>query len=82
MKQYTTVYHIEFGKGYILSVKYRRGNNLFFCYFPKAKAYDFTTERELSIGSGNITLKKQIRSSKSSEMSIEDAITSLFSGMG
>ena len=82
MKQYTTVYHIELGKGYILSTKYRKGNNLYMCYFPKKKAHDFTTEKELLSGLGEITLTKQIKSSKSSELSIEDAISSLFSGMG
>ena len=82
MKQYTTVYHTAYGKGYILSIQYRRDNSLCMCYFPKHKQHDFITEKELLSGQGEITLKKVNRPPKNSEMSLEDAISSLFSGMG
>ena len=82
IKQFTTVHHIQWGKGHIVSIQYRRNNNLIMCYFPKHKETDFVTERELRSGVGEVTLTKVTRRPKDSEMSLEDAISSLFSGMG
>ena len=82
IKQFTTVYHIQWGQGHIVSIQYRRNNNLIMCYFPKHKETDFVTERELRSGVGEVTLTKVTRSSKTSEMSLEDAISSLFTSTG
>ena len=82
IKQFTTVHHIQWGKGHIVSIQYRKQNNLIMCYFPKENKHDFVTERELRSGVGEVTLTKVARRSKDSEMSLEDAISSLFSGMG
>ena len=82
IKQFTTVYHIQWGKGHVVSVKYRNRNNLVMCYFPKQNQHDFVTEKELRSGVGEVTLKKVTRSSKDSEMSLEEAISSLFTSTG
>ena len=82
IKQFTKVYHIQWGQGHVVSVQYRKDNNLIMCYFPKHKQTDFVTETELRSGSGEVTLTKVTRSARDSEMSLEDAISSLFSGMG
>ena len=80
IKQYTTVYHDQYGKGHILNVKYRRADNLLFCSFGKGK-YGFTTEKQLRRGDGEITLTPQSGNDKGAIPSeIEDALRQLFSG--
>jgi len=56
IKQFTTVYHIEYGKGHVLSIAYRKDNNLITCYFPKAKTTAWIGETQLRSGMGDITL--------------------------
>ena len=36
-KQYDTVYHVEYGKGTIVTIQYRKDGGLAMCYFTKAK---------------------------------------------
>lgn len=82
IKQFTTVYHSLWGKGYILSIQYRRQNSLIMCHFPVKDKFDFITEKELRSGQGEITLKRRLKSAKSSKDSLEEALSNLFSGMG
>ena len=80
IKQYTTVYHEIYGKGYVLSVKYRRDDNLLFCAFGKSN-YGFITEKQLRRGDGEITLTKQQASrSRRTSDSIEDALRTILGG--
>ena len=80
IKQYTTVYHEVYGKGSILSITYRRQDNLLFCSFGKGK-HGFTTERQLRRGDGEITLTKQRGVSRSrNPESLEEAIRSILGG--
>ena len=82
IKQLTEVYHTVWGKGYVVSVQYRKQNNLVMCYFPKKDKHDFITEKELRSGQGNVTLTKQIRPANNPKDSLEEALSSLFSGLG
>ena len=76
----TTVYHVEHGKGSILSIKYRPNNNQIFCTFGKGN-YGFTTEKALRSGLDEITLTPQTgRQEGAIPSDIEDALRQLFSG--
>ncbi len=80
ISQYTTVYHEIYGKGQVLSIKYRRQDNLLFCSFGKGN-YGFTTEKQLRRGDGEITLTKQQPSRRGRQSdSIEDALRTLLGG--
>ena len=80
IKQYTTVYHEIYGKGYVLNVKYRRDDNLLFCAFGKSN-YGFITEKQLRRGDSEITLTKQQASrSRQTSDSIEDALRTILGG--
>ena len=59
IKQFTTVYHIDHGKGHVISVTYRRDNNLVMCYFPSSKTHEWIGETQLRSGVGDITLRQQ-----------------------
>lgn len=82
MKQFTTVYHIDLGKGHVVTTQYRLRNSLVMCYFPKTREHEFITEKELRAGTGDITLHKVSKSDRSSQLSIEDAISNLIGSMG
>ena len=58
IKQFTTVYHTELGKGSVVSVTYRKDNNLIMCYFPNGRCHDWITEKELRSGMGDIALTR------------------------
>jgi len=82
IKQYTIVYHDKYGKGHILSVKYRKNDNLLFCSFGKSN-YGFITEKQLRRGDGDITLtepKKGTSSRDEIDADLERALRNLFSG--
>ncbi len=81
IKQYTKVYHEEYGKGYILSITYRRVDNLLFCAFGKGK-HDFITEKQLRRGDGAVTLHRASSRNKDTSASLEDALRELLGGGG
>jgi hypothetical protein len=56
VKQHTTVYHIEYGKGTIVTIQYRKDGGLAMCFFPSAKVHDWITVTQLTSGTGEITL--------------------------
>lgn len=74
-----TVYHEEYGKGYVLNIKHRHKDNLLMCSFPKGH-YVFITERQLRSGEGEVTLQKQRRSRGRRNDSLESAIRSIIGG--
>ena len=80
IKQFTTVYHSELGKGSVVSVTYRKDNNLIMCYFPNGRTHDWATERELRSGVGDITLTRHAPTAMRDNVgdSLEDALRSLF----
>lgn len=81
IKQFTKVFHIELGEGSVVSVTFRKDNNLIMCYFPKGRTHEWITEQELRRGVGDITLTRQATQSQSDNIpdSLEDALRSLFS---
>jgi len=80
IKQFTTVYHIEYGKGHVVSITYRKDNNLITCYFPKTKITDWIGETKLRSGMGDITLSKVAPSMQDEQIpdSLQAALEGLF----
>lgn len=56
-KQHDTVYHVEYGKGTIVHIQYRKDGGLAMCYFPKVKHHDWVMISVLCVGTGEITLQ-------------------------
>ena len=81
MKQFDTVYHIEYGKGHIVAVTYRTNNNLYMCYFPKGKVTEFVTHKAL-IADTDEVVSLERRDPKEERVSddIQEALNNLFFG--
>ena len=80
IKQHTPVYSMDNGKGYVLSITYRRDDNLIMCYFPRTKVHDWIGETELRSNVGDITLTKQESKLRDDGMpdSLQAALENLF----
>ena len=80
IEQYTTVYHVELGKGQVVSVTYRKNNNLVMCYFPNGRCHDWLGENEIRGGVGDITLSKHDPVVKNDDVpdSLQSVLESLF----
>ena len=80
IERMTTVYHVEYGKGYILNVQYRYKNNLCMCSFPKGKTV-FITEKRLRAGDDEVTLNPPSRQPRQTRgETLEDALRSILGG--
>jgi hypothetical protein len=78
IKQGTTVYHEEYGKGFVLNVTYKKSDNLVMCYFPQAKAHEWILESNLRKGTENVTLTKMGKRETEPQPSLDDLLTNLF----
>ena len=81
MKQFDTVYHIEYGKGHIVSVTHRKENNLYMCFFPKGKVTEFVTHKAL-LADTDDTVSLEVRDPRQEQVSddIQQALNDLFFG--
>ena len=80
IKQMTPVYHIDHGKGFVLSITHRYKSNLVMCRF-KGGVYDWILERDLLSGTGQITLKKQKKPKHDDSLdTLEQAIMGIIRG--
>jgi len=79
LEQGTTVYHNQFGKGFILSITYRGKDRLIMCSFPKHKEYDWITDIELYKGTGSVTLSKGSLEDEYVSPTLESVLENLFS---
>jgi len=78
-KQYDTVYHIEYGKGTIVTIQYRKDGGLAMCFFPKVKEHDWITIQQLCVGTGDITMQP-LPTNKKEKVSddLQSALENLF----
>lgn len=79
--QGTPVYHIELGKGQVISIEYRRNGNFLGCRF-KGGEWDFIHESKLLQGTGDITLRQPKPSNKKDNIDgdLQSALENLFGG--
>ena len=47
IKQFTTVYHVEYGEGSVLNITPRGKDELVMIYFPQSKEHDWTLKSKL-----------------------------------
>lgn len=82
IQQGTPVYHIELGKGQIISIEYRRNGNFLGCRF-KGGEWDFIHESTLLKGTGDITLRQPKPSNNRGRVddNLQQALENLFSGL-
>ncbi len=79
IKQFTPVFHLELGKGHVVSVTYRKGDNLIMCFFPQGRCHEWITEQELRSGVGDITLTRI--APKAMDEQIPDSLQSMLEGL-
>lgn len=78
-QQHSTVYHVEYGKGTIVTIQYRKDGGLAMCYFPKVKEHEWITITQLSLGTGDITMRPlPTNSNKKVSDDLQTALESLF----
>ncbi len=80
-KQYDTVYHIEYGKGSIVTIQYRKDCGLAMCFFPSERVHDWITITQLTLGTGDITLTIPSSPPKPKKDSLQSALENLLSGV-
>lgn len=80
IERMTTVYHAEYGKGYILNIQYRYRDNLCMCSFPRGSTV-FITESRLRAGDDEVTLTPSSRKSRMDKGdTLEQALRSIIGG--
>ncbi len=82
IQQGTPVYHIELGKGQVISIDYRKDGNFLGCRF-KGGEWDFIHENKLLQGTGDITLRQPKPSNSKDRVddNLQSALENLFSGL-
>lgn len=80
IEQFTPVYHAELGRGHVVSVTYRKDNNLVMCYFPKDRVHEWIGEVKLRSGMGDITLTRSAPSMQEEQIpdSLQAVLENLF----
>jgi hypothetical protein len=83
VKQFTTVYHAEYGKGKVVSLTPKMKDQLVMCFFPKANAHDWCLLSALETGTDDyMSLQPQSLEPKSDSLSdpLQQALDNLFGG--
>ena len=81
MKQFTTVYHAEYGKGHITGSTPKGRDTLFIVWFPKVKEHDWVLQSHLAQGKDQMMSLRPITESKENVSDdLQSAINSLFFG--
>ena len=47
IQQFTTVHHMEYGKGHVVAITPKGTDSLCMCFFPKAKEHDWVLSSSL-----------------------------------
>ena len=83
VKQFTTVHHIEYGKGYVVAITPKGRDSLCMCYFPKARQHDWVLSSRLQTNTDDLmSLQPMQRQDDTVSDEIQDALKSLFFGGG
>ena len=81
IKQFTTVYHVTYGKGTVVSLTPRNKDNLVMCFFPSVRCHEWELESTIRGGMGDITLTKATSKAQTGGESetLESVLRGLFS---
>tara|TARA_R110001632_G_scaffold86348_1_gene188625 strand:+ start:356 stop:613 length:258 start_codon:yes stop_codon:yes gene_type:complete len=81
MKQFTIVYHAEYGKGHVVGSTPKGRDEVLMVWFPKAKEHDWVLLSSLVKNSDPImSLKPITEPTENVSNELQDAITSMFFG--
>ena len=81
MKQFTTVYHAEYGKGHVVGSTPKGRDEVLMVWFPKAKEHDWVLLSSLVKNSDPImSLKPITEPTENVSNELQDAITNMFFG--
>jgi len=79
----TTVYHVEYGKGYIVGSTPQGRSLVYMCFFPKAGQHDWVNSRNLETDTDDLMSLKPIpQDAKPTDNGdpLAQALENLFSG--
>ena len=81
LKQFTKVYHLDYGKGHITGTTIKGRDALYMVYFPSVQEHDWVLHSRLSTGRDDLMSLKpmELKQDKVSD-DLQDAITNLFFG--
>ena len=81
LKQFTTVYHAEYGKGHTINGSPRGKDVLYMVYFPKVQEHDWVLHSRLATGRDDLMSLQPIEFEEQKVSDdLQDAITNLFFG--
>jgi hypothetical protein len=81
MKQFTTVYHAEYGKGHVVGSTPKGRDEVLMVWFPKAKQHDWVQLSCLVKNSDPLmSLKPITEPTGNVSNELQDAITNMFFG--
>ena len=81
MKQFTIVYHAEYGKGHVVGSTTKGRDEVLMVWFPKAKEHDWVLLSSLVKNSDPImSLKPITEPTENVSNELQDAITNMFFG--
>ena len=80
MKQFNTVYHVEYGKGYILSMTPKMKDYLCMCYFPQSDKTDWVLLSALETDTDEFISRTKVKPqpSKAKGDPLQQALENLF----
>ena len=81
--QFTTIHHMEYGKGHIVGITPKGRDSLCMCFFPKANQHDWVLLSSLQTNTDDLmSLQPMQRQDDTVSDEIQDALKSLFFGGG
>ena len=83
VKQFTTVYHAEYGKGKVVSLTPKMRDQLVMAFFPKANTHDWCLLSALETGTDEyMTLQPAQANTQKDKLSdpLQQALDNLFGG--
>jgi hypothetical protein len=77
----TTVFHVEYGKGFIVGNTTQGRTQIYMCFFPKANEHDWINHRALATGTDDwVSLEPIEKPVEPTEDDLQQAISNLFFG--
>ena len=83
IQQFTTVHHMDYGKGHVVAITPKGRDSLCMCYFPKVKEHDWVLLSRLPTNTDDLmSLQPMQAQNDNVSDELQDAIKSLFFGGG
>ncbi len=83
IQQFTTVHHMDYGKGHVVAITSKGRDSLCMCYFPKVKEHDWVLLSRLQTNTDDLmSLQPMQAQNDNVSDELQDAIKSLFFGGG